>query len=224
PSPSRPLPQERLQRFAGAAQTDLGCLFWGGGGAVLGTPRWGALSASDSALLRALLSPGGALGPGPAARDVAVFLPNSSPKVPHRLLLLGLVPGVGVALLCGPRPSLQHLLTQLVPQFWGPVLEQLRGCARPRPPPLPPEVLGYLLIHQGRTQSGIVKGGGQTGALPPHRRPDALRHLYTLLAPQYCPDGAKLCYVALPTHTGCCLLRHDLLLLLLLPSGRVTWE
>ncbi|NXX28150.1 FUZZY protein, partial [Nicator chloris] len=144
PATPRDALQERLQRFAGAAQTDLGCVFWGGGAAVLGTPRWGALPAADSAPLRALLPPppGGALGAGPAARDVPVFLPNSSPKVPHRLLLLRLVPGVGVALLCGPRPSLQHLLTQLVPQFWGPVLEQLRGCARPCAPPLPPEVLG----------------------------------------------------------------------------------
>ncbi|NXD47065.1 FUZZY protein, partial [Copsychus sechellarum] len=154
--------QERLQRFAGAAQTDLGALVFWGGGAVLGTARWGALSGPDSAQLRALLRPppGGALGAG--ARDLPVFLPNGSPKVPHRLLLLPLLRGVGLALLCGPRPSLQHLLTQLVPQFWVPILEQLRGLARPRPPPLPPEVLGYLLIHQGRTQSGIVKGAGQS--------------------------------------------------------------
>ncbi|XP_056366225.1 protein fuzzy homolog isoform X1 [Oenanthe melanoleuca] len=219
PGPREAL-QERLERFAGSAQTDLAGLVLGGGGAVLGTARWGALSGPDSAQLRALLRPppGGALGPG--ARDLPLFLPNGSPRVPHRLLLLPLLPGVGVALLCGPRPSLQHLLTQLVPQFWAPVLEQLRGLARPRPPPLPPEVLGYLLIHQGQTQSRILKGAGQAAA-------DALRHLYTLLAPQYCPDlggrgpprGARLCYLALPSLTGCCLLRPELLLLLLLPPG-----
>ncbi|XP_066064607.1 protein fuzzy homolog [Chamaea fasciata] len=224
------VPQERLPAFRGGGADGFGVrVLGGGGGAVLGTPRWGALSAADSAPLRRAAVPAarGALGAGPAARDLPVFLPNSSPKVPHRLLLLALLPGLGVALLCGPRPSLQHLLTQLVPQFWGPVLEQLRGCARPRAPPLPPEVLGYLLIRQGRTQSGIVKGAGQAGALPPQRRADALRHLYTLLAPQYCPElggkgpppGARLCYMALPTHTGCCLLRPDLLLLLLLPPG-----
>ncbi|XP_039234170.1 protein fuzzy homolog [Pipra filicauda] len=232
--PCSPLPpgtprdalQERLERFSGAAHTDLGCLFFGGGAAgALRTRRWGALPARDSALLAALLPPGGALGPGPAARDLPVFLPNSSPQVPHRLLLLELVPGVGVALLCGPTPSLQHLVTQLVPQFWGPVLEQLRGGARPPPPRAPPR--SYLLIHQGRTRSGIVKGGGPAGSLPPHLRADALRTLHTLLAPQYSPEGgargpppgARLCYTALPTHTGCCLLRPDLLLLLLLPPG-----
>ncbi|XP_071277372.1 protein fuzzy homolog isoform X1 [Agelaius tricolor] len=165
PGTPREALQERLQRFAGAALTDLGCVVWGGGVAWLSTAHWGALPEDDSAHLRALLAPppppGGALGVGVAARDVPVFLPNSSPKVPHRLLLLRLLPGVGVGLLCGPRPSLHHVITQLVPQFWGPSLEQLRGCARPRPPPLPPEVLGYLLIHRGRTQSGIVKGAGQ---------------------------------------------------------------
>ncbi|TRZ08395.1 hypothetical protein HGM15179_018715, partial [Zosterops borbonicus] len=50
----------------------------------------------------------------------------------------------------------------------------------------------YLLIRQGRTHSGIVKGAGQGGSLPPQLRADALRHLYTLLAPQYCPElGGK---------------------------------
>lgn len=191
--------RERLQRFAGAALTDLGCVVWGGGVAWLSTAHWGALPEDDSAHLRALLAPppppGGALGVGVAARDVPVFLPNSSPK--------------------------------LVPQFWGPALEQLRGCARPRPPRLPPEVLGYLLIHRGRTQSGIVKGAGQAGVLPPQLRPQALRDLQTLLEPQICPKSGgkgphprpKLCYLALPTHTGCCLLRPDLTLLLLLPPG-----
>ncbi|XP_077645962.1 protein fuzzy homolog [Lonchura striata] len=217
-----PRPQERLRRFAGAAGTALGCLAWAGGVAWLGTAPWGALPEADSAPLRALLAapPGGALRGGVAARDLPVFLPNSSPEVPLRLLQLRLLPGVGVGLLCGPRPSLQHLLTQLVPQFWGPVLEQLR--ARPRPPPLPPQVLGYLLIHRGRKQSGIVRGAGQGGALPPPLRAGALRRLRVLLEPQIGrgPHGSpKLCYVSLPTHTGCCLVRPELTLLLLLPPG-----
>ncbi|XP_058715741.1 protein fuzzy homolog isoform X2 [Poecile atricapillus] len=226
--------RDRLQRFGGAAHTDLCCLCFGSGGfggSVLGTPRWGALSGADSAPLRALMMTsswgGGANGRGPAARDLPVFLPNSSPQVPHRLLLLRLLPGLLLALLCGPRPSLQLLLAQLLPQFWGPLLEQLRGCARPRPPPMPPEVLGYLLIHRGQTHSGISKGAGQGGSLPPHLRAAALRNLQKLLAPQYRPElggrgsppGLRLCYVSLPTHTGCCLLRPELLLLLLLPPG-----
>ncbi|XP_058715742.1 protein fuzzy homolog isoform X3 [Poecile atricapillus] len=125
--PCRPLPpatprealQDRLQRFGGAAHTDLCCLCFGSGGfggSVLGTPRWGALSGADSAPLRALMMTsswgGGANGRGPAARDLPVFLPNSSPQVPHRLLLLRLLPGLLLALLCGPRPSLQLLLAQ----------------------------------------------------------------------------------------------------------------
>nr|XP_041568979.1 protein fuzzy homolog isoform X5 [Taeniopygia guttata] len=182
--------RERLRRFAGAAGTDLGCVVWGGGVAWLSTAPWGALPEADSAPLRALLAPPppeGALRGGVAARDLPVFLPNSSPEVPLRLLQLRLLPGVGVGLLCGPRPSLQLLLTQLVPQFWGPVLEQLR--ARPRPPPLPPQVLGYLLIHRGRRQSGILKGAGPGGALPPPLRAAALRRLLRLLEPQICPKS-----------------------------------
>ncbi|XP_058678771.1 protein fuzzy homolog isoform X1 [Ammospiza caudacuta] len=232
PGTPRQALQERLQRFAAAAQTELGCLLCAGGVAWLGTAHWGALPDDDSAHLRALLAtpppPGGGAGVGVAARDVAVFLPNSSPKVPLRLLWLRLLPGVGAGLLCGPRPSLHHVIGQLVPQFWGPALEQLRGWARPRPPPLPPEVLGYLLIHRGRSQSGIVKGAGPAGALPPQLRPEALRELRTLLEPQICPKTGgqgppqmrpKLCYLAFPTHTGCCLLRPGLTLLLLLPPG-----
>nr|XP_041568976.1 protein fuzzy homolog isoform X2 [Taeniopygia guttata] len=190
PGPARDALQERLRRFAGAAGTDLGCVVWGGGVAWLSTAPWGALPEADSAPLRALLAPPppeGALRGGVAARDLPVFLPNSSPEVPLRLLQLRLLPGVGVGLLCGPRPSLQLLLTQLVPQFWGPVLEQLR--ARPRPPPLPPQVLGYLLIHRGRRQSGILKGAGPGGALPPPLRAAALRRLLRLLEPQICPKS-----------------------------------
>ncbi|XP_032939939.1 protein fuzzy homolog isoform X1 [Catharus ustulatus] len=104
PATPREALQERLQRFAGAAQTDLGCLVFWGGGAMLGTAHWGALPGPDSAQLRALLEPppGGAIGA--AARDFPVFLPNGSPQVPHRLLQLPLVPGWGWRCSAGPAP------------------------------------------------------------------------------------------------------------------------
>ncbi|XP_072703776.1 protein fuzzy homolog [Ciconia boyciana] len=112
------------------------------GGCPPTPPCWGAAGAA----------------PGPAARDLPVYLPHSSPTVPHRLLLLELVPGVGVALLCGPRPPAAHPHPARAP-----VLEPRPGAAaglRPAPGPAAPGVLAYLLIHrqQGRTQSGIVRG------------------------------------------------------------------
>ncbi|XP_030825617.1 protein fuzzy homolog, partial [Camarhynchus parvulus] len=79
PGTPREALQERLQRFAGAALTDLGCVLCGGGVAWIGTAHWEALPEDDSAHLRALLAP--PPGVGVAARDVPVFLPNSSPKV-----------------------------------------------------------------------------------------------------------------------------------------------
>ncbi|KAM4879854.1 protein fuzzy homolog [Sylvia borin] len=213
-------------------------------------------------LIDALLKPKGGWGMGPPCCPLPPATPRDALQVPHRLLLLGLVPGVGVALLCGPRPSLQHLLTQhlltqhlltqhlltqhlltqhlltqhLLTQVspwrgFGGIWGDFGGSLSPNDPPWTPPCSTcshrYLLIRQGHTQSGIVRGAGQAGALSPQRRADALRHLYTLVAPQYCPElggkgpppGARLCYMALPTHTGCCLLRPDLLLLLLLPPG-----
>nr|XP_041568982.1 protein fuzzy homolog isoform X7 [Taeniopygia guttata] len=141
PGPARDALQERLRRFAGAAGTDLGCVVWGGGVAWLSTAPWGALPEADSAPLRALLAPPppeGALRGGVAARDLPVFLPNSSPEVPLRLLQLRLLPGVGVGLLCGPRPSLQLLLTQVPPDPSGPEAErdpQRGGTGRGTAPP-----------------------------------------------------------------------------------------
>ncbi|XP_057258699.1 protein fuzzy homolog, partial [Pezoporus wallicus] len=185
---------DTLDAFAAAAGTRWGCLV-GAGRVRASTRRWGALPSAERALLAALLlprgaGPGGEATPTAAARDLPVYLPQSSPTVPHRLLALGLVGGVAVALLCGPRPPLQHVITQLVPQFWGPVLEQLRGCGRGPPAPPPRGVLAYLLVHhqQGWTQSGVSRGGAQAGVLPPQRRGAALRHLYALMAPKYCPE------------------------------------
>ncbi|XP_072777545.1 LOW QUALITY PROTEIN: protein fuzzy homolog [Taeniopygia guttata] len=247
-----PPPQPRPRRAAGAAapfrggcRDRPGLRGVGRGRAWLSTAPWGALPEADSAPLRALLAlppPEGALRGGVAARDLPVFLPNSSPEVPLRLLQLRLLPGVGVGLLCGPRPSLQLLLTQLVPQFWGPVLEQLR--ARPRPPPAAPPSFGVPPDPSGpeaerdpqRGWNGFVTPPRtpkseprppHCGALPPPLRAAALRRLLRLLEPQICPKSGgrgphgrpKLCYLALPTHTGCCLLRPDLTLLLLLPPG-----
>nr|XP_041568980.1 protein fuzzy homolog isoform X6 [Taeniopygia guttata] len=187
PGPARDALQERLRRFAGAAGTDLGCVVWGGGVAWLSTAPWGALPEADSAPLRALLAPPppeGALRGGVAARDLPVFLPNSSPEVPLRLLQLRLLPGVGVGLLCGPRPSLQLLLTQA-------------GHCPPRSEPRP----CGASCASWNPKSAPNRGAEIFGVPPgPHGRP-------------------KLCYLALPTHTGCCLLRPELTLLLLLPPG-----
>lgn len=224
PGPPRDELQERLQRFAAAAGSGPCCLH-GGGRALLATPPWRALPPPDAALLGGLL----AAGPPGAARDLPVFLPHGSPTVPLRLLVLPLVPGVAALLLCGPRPSLLSAATQLVPQFWSPVLEQLQGCARPPPAPLPPGVLAYLLIdrQQQSTQSGVVPGGAQDSSLPPRRRGAALRRLHALLGPCYFPEDeggagpppARLCYAALPSLTAVALLSPPRLLLLLLPPG-----
>ncbi|KAM9510604.1 protein fuzzy homolog [Guaruba guarouba] len=166
PGPTRDLLQDTLDAFAAAAGTRWGCLV-GAGGVRASTPRWGALPSAERALLGALLlrgaGPRGEATPTAAARDLPVYLPQSSPTVPHRLLALGLGGGVAVALLCGPRPPLQHVISQLVPRFWGPVLEQLRGCGRGPPAPPPPR---RLSVSARSPPAGMDPERRQPGGAP----------------------------------------------------------
>ena len=47
------------------------------------------------------------------ARDIPVFLPDTSPATPYRLLTVQLRAGVEVCVLCGPKPLLNELLDEV---------------------------------------------------------------------------------------------------------------
>ncbi|XP_058678772.1 protein fuzzy homolog isoform X2 [Ammospiza caudacuta] len=203
PGTPRQALQERLQRFAAAAQTELGCLLCAGGVAWLGTAHWGALPDDDSAHLRALLAtpppPGGGAGVGVAARDVAVFLPNSSPKVPLRLLWLRLLPGVGAGLLCGPRPSLHHVIGQVPPDPSGAEPERDRqggGAGRGSAPPAPPRGPQGAPDPPG-TPNLPQNGGPRTPPNEAQTLLPGLPHAHRVLPP---PAGADAAAAAAPRH------------------------
>ncbi|XP_062459588.1 protein fuzzy homolog isoform X2 [Pezoporus occidentalis] len=180
PGPTRDLLQDTLDAFAAAAGTRWGCLV-GAGRVRASTRRWGALPSAERALLAALLLPrgagtGGEATPTAAARDLPVYLPQSSPTVPHRLLVLGLVGGVAVALLCGPRPPLQHVITQVSarspPAGLDPERRQPRGGAGRGPAPPAP---------WGRPPAPLCTDGPQVlprgGGTPPRAHPHAVLHV-----------------------------------------------
>ncbi|XP_070564925.1 protein fuzzy homolog [Ptychodera flava] len=91
--------------------------------------------------------------PTTSSRDVAVYLPHSSPKIPHRLLTFQLVHNVEACVLCGPTPSLDDVREKLVDQHWKAALDQLRASSRIFPRNIPPTlevdngILGFILVN-----------------------------------------------------------------------------
>nr|CAB3247665.1 protein fuzzy homolog [Phallusia mammillata] len=147
---------EHLQAFVEAADSTYGCLVVNGK-VVCATNKWWMLTGQELALLGRLIS----IAPtSVTSSDVAVYLPHSSPNIPHRLLIFTLVTGVGnnssggvrACVLCGPQPSLAHVQNAYVERFWGPGTNTLQKCARSENIPtqlkssLPSALLGFLLI------------------------------------------------------------------------------
>lgn len=88
-----------------------------------------------------------------AASDTPVYLPNGSPVVPHRLIIVTLIERVQVAIVCGPEPSLHDIQTKYIAHFWSPLVpylrESLRSVLRSFPPELKVDhnVLGFILLN-----------------------------------------------------------------------------
>lgn len=146
-SPENPILQTYLDTFAEAAHSPYGCLLVAGKVAVA-TKKWWELSALELVLLPLLLNE----LTTSASRDIAVFLPITSPKVPHRLLSFQLVQDIEVCVLCGPTPSLAQLERE-VERFWRSSVESLKCILRQHPNNIPNSVvldenmLGFVLVN-----------------------------------------------------------------------------
>lgn len=164
--PDVSLLQEFLDDFATAVNSEFGCLLVMGKVAVA-TERWWELTGLETVLLSFLVR---ALPPC-SSRDIPVYLPYGSPKVPHRLLTFQLIEGVEVCVICGPKPSLQDTETKFLDQYWRLATDTLRSSRRSHPRNLPADmvidsgILGFLLVNKDERKclSSVHPSGVMTG-------------------------------------------------------------
>ncbi|NP_001035106.1 protein fuzzy homolog [Xenopus tropicalis] len=191
-----PILQECLDNFTQAAESNFGCLM-AGGKVVVATEKWWRLSSQEVMLLCWLVA---SLAPH-SSRDYPVYLPQGSPTVPHRLLTFQLVPGVDVCVLCGPKPSLQKVETELIERFWKPVHDPIKSCLRvqmrsfPASVPLHHGILGLLLINRDMNKSLYTVQAHPMEEMQKtdlkltlEQRRSALRSFYTLAMSRYFPS------------------------------------
>nr|XP_039272521.1 protein fuzzy homolog [Styela clava] len=161
-----PMLQEHLNAFVEAADSTYGCLV-AGGRVVCATEKWWMLTGLELALLGRLIS---VLSPNATSCDIPVYLPHSSPNIPHRLLLFTLISagatrglgegGVRACVLCGPEPSLMEVQNRLVQRFWYPGVDTLQKCVQSCMTGFPPNLtnqmpaglLAFLLINRESCQ------------------------------------------------------------------------
>uniref|UniRef100_A0A6I8RE16 Protein fuzzy homolog n=1 Tax=Xenopus tropicalis TaxID=8364 RepID=A0A6I8RE16_XENTR len=188
--------RECLDNFTQAAESNFGCLM-AGGKVVVATEKWWRLSSQEVMLLCWLVA---SLAPH-SSRDYPVYLPQGSPTVPHRLLTFQLVPGVDVCVLCGPKPSLQKVETELIERFWKPVHDPIKSCLRvqmrsfPASVPLHHGILGLLLINRDMNKSLYTVQAHPMEEMQKtdlkltlEQRRSALRSFYTLAMSRYFPS------------------------------------
>ena len=191
--------QDCLDSFVEACDSVFGCLLVFGK-IVIATERWWQLVPTETMLILLLLRS----IPPSSSRDIPIYLPHGSPKIPHRLITLEIIEGVEICVICGPQPSLQTILDRHVLRYWNPVQETLRTCTRSHPRNLPAaitvdtNILGFILLNidEGKCLASIYPCGIMTGGetLSSEQRQEILISYYqsvvgTLFPPQ---DIAKI--------------------------------
>ncbi|KAL5006266.1 hypothetical protein ScPMuIL_015072 [Solemya velum] len=146
-APENALLQNFLDAFVEAADSPYGCLFVHGKTAVA-TKKWWNLTAVEQILLAALIKSSAVC----SARDIPIFLPDGSPKVPHRLMSFQLMKNIIVCVICGPTPSLATLEPE-VTRFWKSSYDSLKSLSQLHPRNFPnsitvdSNILGFLLVN-----------------------------------------------------------------------------
>ncbi|XP_022090551.1 protein fuzzy homolog [Acanthaster planci] len=142
--------QEPLDAFINSADSTFGCLHCDGR-LVAATDKWWSLTGQEMMLLAAFVR----TLPAGTSSDVPIYLPQASPKIPHRLVSISLLPGVIVSVLCLETPTLAEAQTTLVEPAWRAQVESLRACQKaslngqyvPKTLIMDSGILGFLLVH-----------------------------------------------------------------------------
>ncbi|KAK3855369.1 hypothetical protein Pcinc_034019 [Petrolisthes cinctipes] len=130
--------QAELDKFAEGADSTYGCVTLRGR-VVCGTRNFWSLSHTELVLLPLLA----ASNSYTAARDLPIYLPNKSPNVPFRLLVVRLTGQVSVLVLCGPTPTLSEMM-RAASTFWAPSYQVLEALTSLGPRNLAPNILSQL--------------------------------------------------------------------------------
>ncbi|CAG5130731.1 unnamed protein product, partial [Candidula unifasciata] len=139
--------QSFLDAFVESADSPYGCLVIHGR-VVTATKKWWDLTATELLLLSFLIGSFSSC----SSRDVPIYLPQSSPTIPHRLLTFELLAHVEVCVICGPTPSLADLQRE-IPRFWSSATETLKSTRQIYPRNFPANIaidaniLGFLLVN-----------------------------------------------------------------------------
>ncbi|XP_064601839.1 protein fuzzy homolog isoform X2 [Liolophura sinensis] len=193
-APENQVLQAFLDAFVEAADSSYGCLLVHGKVAVA-TRKWWTFTSTELVLLSMIV----AASPKCSSRDIPVFLPHTSPTVPHRLLTYQLMKGVEVCAVCGPNPSLASLEME-VGRFWRAAYESLKAVSRLHPRnfptnmPIDQNILGFLLVNVESHKSLCTvqpmeedtrKTGKTMGTM---RRREILRSFYKYVVGTYFPS------------------------------------
>nr|CAG4644008.1 EOG090X07E6 [Lepidurus arcticus] len=139
-----------LQCFTESVGTVFGCLAINGKIAAA-TADWWSLTSEELMLIFVCLT----CSANCTGRDIPIYLPVRSPKVPFRLVTWKLTQLTDIAVLCGPTPSLADLEKE-VRRFWRPAFALIKSAETIYPVNIPSDfaldksILGYVLIHTQR--------------------------------------------------------------------------
>jgi hypothetical protein len=178
--PKSALLQSYLDKFADSLDTNYSCVTVGGK-VCAATDKWWQLSQKEGILLSYLID---STHPETSA-DIPVFLPASSPKSSHRLLILQLKEDIFVCALCGPEQSIEQI-TENMPQHWDPASECLDAIAQykhrgiPGSVQLDPGIVAfiYLCMDIGRCVSSFQMDDRTRSRLSRERRQMVLLQYY----------------------------------------------
>ncbi|KAK8380785.1 hypothetical protein O3P69_008017 [Scylla paramamosain] len=147
--PDQHILQSELEKYAEGVDSSCACVMMNGQ-VVSGTRSFWSLSHMELVLLPLLV----ATNTFTVARDLPIYLPDKSPNVPFRMLVVKLTGHVYAITLCGPTPTLTEII-RLASSSWAPVYQVLESITTLLPWNIAPgllsqidhSVIGLLLVN-----------------------------------------------------------------------------
>ncbi|KAK7085773.1 hypothetical protein SK128_023816 [Halocaridina rubra] len=175
--------QNEIDKFCETADSTYGCVMVQGK-VLCGTKNFWSLSHIELVLLPLLVASNFIT----LARDIPIYLPNKSPNVPFRMLVVRLTVNLSVATLCGPTPTLNEMIRS-ASSFWAPSYQVLETVSTLLPWNIAPHllsqldnaVIGLLLVNYDskRCVSCVhLSEDSRTRPLNINKRVSALRSVY----------------------------------------------